>query len=1134
MRLARSRPISTYAAADGQGDALVVPSVDTYTAAGVTGVTAANLAAVNAAVAAVDGAAADSTAQVQALADGAIATVAATVAALGVISTYAAADGQGDALVVPSVDTYTAAGVTGVTAANLAAVNAAVAAAGRDRTDTADEIIDLLTGVASRSAVGTISSYAADSGANPTPTVADYAVALNVYDLVTDANLDAVNMAIAAVDSDAVDTAEKIIDIVVVAISDFAFGIITNYADDSDANQSPTVDDYNEVLGMFSRVTADNLDAVNAAVAEADRDDADTIEDIFDLVTAAASRFAVGVITRYAADKDVNPAPTVANYEDILGFDFVTAAYLDAVNVAVAAAERGAVDTAEKISDVVTAAASQFAVSIITDYAEDSDANQSPTVADYQVALNVYDLVTDANLAVVNAAIAAVDRESADTEFKIFDLVTAAASQFAVDAISAYAGADGAGTAPTLDTYVNAGVAGVTESNLAAVNAVLALADRDAANETVEVQGLVDGAIADLADAARRTALSELQFHAEFSGAAGTDPTLETYANAGVTGVTDANLAAVNAAIASASGLPAVRAAIAAADGDPDAAAAPDFAAAAAEVQTLANPAIAAVAALGVISAYADDSGTAPSVDTYTAAGVTGVTDANLAAVNTAVAAVAREAADETSEVQALADGAIAAVAALGAISAYADGSGTAPTVDTYTDAGVTGVTVANLAAVNTAVAAVAREAADSTAEVQTLADGAIATAAATAAALGVISAYAADETSNPAPSAETYTDAGVTGVTAANLAAVNTAVAAVDGAAADSTAEVQALADGAIAAVAALGAISAYAAADGQGDALVVPSVADYTDAGVTGVTDANLDAVNTAVAAVAREAADETSEVQTLANPAIAAVAALGAISAYAAADGQGDALVVPSVADYTDAGVTGVTDANLAAVNTAVAAVAREAADSTAEVQTLADGAIATAAATAAALGVISAYAADETSNPAPSAETYTDAGVTGVTAANLAAVNMAVAAVAREAADSTAEVQTLADGAIATAAATVAALGVISAYAADETSNPAPTLDTYTAAGVTGVTDANLDAVNTAVAAVDGAAADSTAEVQALADGAIAAVAALGVISAYAAADGQGDALVVPSVDTYTAAGVTGVTDANLAR
>ncbi len=101
------------------------------------------------------------------------------------------------------------------------------------------------------------------------------------------------------------------------------------------------------------------------------------------------------------------------------------------------------------------------------------------------------------------------------------------------------------------------------------------------------------------------------------------------------------------------------------------------------------------------------------------------------------------------------------------------------------------------------------------------------------------------------------------------------TAVAAVDGAAADSTAEVQALDCGRCGAWCHLG----YAAADGQGDALVVPSVDTYTAAGVTGVTDANLDAVNTAVAAVDGAAADSTAEVQALADGAIA----LGAISAY-----------------------------------------------------------------------------------------------------------------------------------------------------------------------------------------------------------------------------------------------------------
>ena len=231
----------------------------------------------------------------------------------------------------------------------------------------------------------------------------------------------------------------------------------------------------------------------------------------------------------------------------------------------------------------------EAALVVISAYAADDTGNPAPTVQDYAAAGVTG--VTDANLAAVNAAVAAVAREAADTVEKIFGLVHDAVADAALDVIANYAADSAANTAPTVDTYVDAGVLGVTESNLAAVNAVLARAGREAADETSEVQGLVDGAIADLADAARRTALSELQFHAQFSGAA-TDPSLETYADAGVTGVTQDNLAAVNAAIASASDLPAVQTAIAAADGDPDAAAEPDFAAAAAEIQALADPVI--------------------------------------------------------------------------------------------------------------------------------------------------------------------------------------------------------------------------------------------------------------------------------------------------------------------------------------------------------------------------------------------------------------------------------------------------------------------------------------------------------------------------------------------------------------
>ena len=68
----------------------------------------------------------------------------------------------------------------------------------------------------------------------------------------------------------------------------------------------------------------------------------------------------------------------------------------------------------------------------------------------------------------------------------------------------------------------------------------------------------------------------------------------------------------------------------------------------------------------------------------------------------------------------------------------------------------------------------------------------------------------------------------------------------------------------------------------------------------------------------------------------------------------------------------------------------------------------------------------------------------------------------------------------------AAKKAAALVKIAAYATDNTS-AAPSLEDYTAAGVTGVTTSNLAAVNSAIDALDGADVDTTAEVQAVVNG-----------------------------------------------
>ena len=269
------------------------------------------------------------------------------------------------------------------------------------------------------------------------------------------------------------------------------------------------------------------------------------------------------------------------------------------------------------------------------------------------------------------------------------------------------------------------------------------------------------------------------------------------------------------------------------------------------------------------------------------------MTATNLAAVNASVLAAATGGADTTAKVQALITAANSAVAK---IEAYNNGDGTTPaalTVADYTAAGVTGVTATNLAAVNASVLAAATGGADTTAEVQALVTAANA--------LAKIEAYNNGDGTTPAAlTVADYAAAGVTGVTATNLAAVNATVLAAATGGADTTAEVQTLVTAANSAVAK---IEAYNNGDGTTPAAL--TVADYTAAGVTGVTATNLAAVNASVLAAATGGADTTAEVQTLVTAANAAVAK---IEAYNNGDGTTPAAL--TVADYTAAGVTGVT--------------------------------------------------------------------------------------------------------------------------------------------------------------------------------------------------------------------------------
>jgi hypothetical protein len=447
-------------------------------------------------------------------------------------------------------------------------------------------------------------------------------------------------------------------------------------------------------------------------------------------------------------------------------------------------------------------------------------------------------------------------------------------------------------------------------------------------------------------------------------------------------------------------------------------------------------------------------------------------------------------------EVQAM----VTLVNSLEIIKAYAtSNTNPEPTEATYTAAGITGVTAGNIAAVNAAIDAAATVP-TTAAQIQAIVDGVVAT----QTAVSTISTYA--QSGGTAPTEATYTAAGITGVTSGNIAAVNAAILASDGAGTATAAQIQAIVDGVVATQTAVGTISTYAQSGGT-----APTEATYTAAGITGVTAGNIAAVNAAILASDAAGTDTAAEIQAIVDGVVATQTAVGTISTYAQSGGT-----PPTEATYTAAGITGVTAGNIEAVNAAILASDAAGTDTAAEIQAIVDGVIAA----QTAVSTISTYA--QSGGTVPTEATYTAAGITGVTAGNIAAVNAAILASDAAGTDTAAEIQAIVDGVVAAQT----AVGTISTYA--QSGGTPPTEATYTAAGITGVTAGNIEAVNAAILASDAAGTDTAAEIQAIVDGVIAAQTAVGTISTYAQSGGT-----APTEATYTAAGITGVTAGNLA-
>ncbi|MEK7346626.1 MAG: hypothetical protein AAB176_13150, partial [Pseudomonadota bacterium] len=718
-----------------------------------------------------------------------------------------------------------------------------------------------------------------------------------------------------------------------------------------------------------------------------------------------AQATALAKIEAYNNGDGTTPAAlTVADYE-AAGVTGVTAENLAAINAQVLAQATGGADTLAEVQALVTAGTAALAK--IEAYNNGNGTTPAAlTPQDYEAAGITG--VTAENLAAVNAQVLAQAAGGANSTSEVQALV--AAANAAIQKIEDYNNGDG--TTPAALTpadYAAAGIIGVTSNNVAAINAkILALAP-GGADTVPEIQEQVTPLV---------SALAKIEAYNNGDGTTPPALTVDDYRVAGITGVTAGNLEAVNAQV--------LAQGIGGADTQP-------------EVQALVT---AANAALAKIEAYNNGNGTTPAALTpqdYEAAGITGVTAANVAAVNAQVLAQATGGADTAPEVQALV---AEANTALAKIEAYNNGNGVTPaplTAQEYQEAGITGVTPENLAAVNAQVLAQTPGGADNQPAVQALVEAANA-------ALAKIEAYNNGDGTTPAAlTVADYVAAGVTGVTSDNLAAVNAQVLAQATGGADTTPEVQALVT---AANAAIQKIEEYNNGNGTTPAALTPT--DYEAAGITGVTSTNVAAINAKILALAPGEANTVPEIQAQVTP---AAEALAKIEAYN--NGNGTTPAALTVADYVAAGITGVTTENLAAVNAQVLAQATGGADTAPEVQALV-------ALANTALAKIEAYNNGDGTTPAALTPTdYAAAGITGVTANNVAAVNAQVLAQQTGGADTAPEVQLL-------VAAANTALAKIEDYNNGDGVTPAP-LDPsdYAAAGITGVTAGNLEAVNAQV-------------------------------------------------------------------
>jgi hypothetical protein len=244
---------------------------------------------------------------------------------------------------------------------------------------------------------------------------------------------------------------------------------------------------------------------------------------------------------------------------------------------------------------------------------------------------------------------------------------------------------------------------------------------------------------------------------------------------------------------------------------------------------------------------------------------------------------------------------------------------------------------------------------------------------------------------------------------------------------------------------------------------ATVAPTLNDFANAGVTGVTATNLSSVNSAFAVIGLSDSDATSEIQDIVS---------GYVAILNGADGLSDNDLVLTQGQYVAMGLTRIdTVAKSGLLNEIFDKFVVAKVDTYPELQAAAD-----------VVADIFLVAIGGQAQTALSIERLDLIGLTGVTAENLALIVQAIA----NSADDTTGVDSLSEiQAIVNQVRTDQgnALGVISGY---DGTNTVPSLNTFASAGITGVDASNIGIINQFLAVMSSSSTDSVAEVQALVD------------------------------------------------